>query len=538
MDRRSRFSPEPALRGDLNAFRTRAASQPPRVTSDAISFTLPDHLSTIHRSAQSPVRDRPFPPGQRLGRSPVVSSRVPAPRSASFSAGHALDNDSWHSGPNIHATFDEDDEESLDTWDAAFNGEPRSWSNSDTRFRSHTSGPRSRSLVTNFANPHPISRDFLSGGSLSTSDWNDRGTNGMHHSIDNRFLHDYARNNGTLSHSLQSATSMPAALANRASAAELSNMSPFMRDRIEEAPYNDHWATLASMREEEETRSGATSRRHSVSVVQPRGRGIVGFSAINTNPIDDEPVYAARGRGTTFSDEELAGDFALLSMHGNGLHGSDPLSPSFPYAVPRVAAQSPPRSRLSAFRAAMDQRPYEGNGVSKPRTPSTGRSPIADSYLPHPSDLKHPPSTRHYRNPSPARPSGSRGPSPGTLASPSMQGPNHWQQESGGHEHTQGVLLEDLPPAARLVMAEFKLNRKELFYHEPSLTVVNGDLLMVEGDRGRDIGRVVQVNIDRNWLSSQRRGVDMGIGSNPHQRAKRAHRLANAHETQYVYSYL
>jgi len=594
MDRRSRFSPDPLPR-DLVSLRTRAASQPPRSTavhSDAIPFALPvDSLSrsALHRSAQSPVRDRPSPWGQRLSRSPAVT-RVPPIRSASFSAGNVPEDELWQAGTNIQTTFDEDDEESLyDNWpngDGINSAEPRSWGggalhDAPSRYRNpaHASGPRSRSLVANFTNATPIGSHSLGAGLNRVSDWDDRSA-AFHESYDNRFLHEFSpRANGTRSQSLQSTGSIPIALTgHRSMASEISNMSPFVRDRLGEEPrYHDHWSSLASMREEEMGgASGTTSRRHSVSIVpQPRVRG-VGFAGAEDGGIGQRYGVGRAG----FSDEELAGDFGMMNLNGGLSQPTlDHLSQApYPYQVPtRMQAQSPPRSRLSAFHAALEhpqialdlqsrerhRSPSLGRpGASDTRFPASGYSAMTQAFNSNGTSALDDPERRRRgdRSLSPYRNMDSGGHSPGGPLSPSIahQVPDsarfdqqQFSQYSSDQGHSQGqpsggiqggVALDDIPANTKLVAVEFKLGRKELFYIDASAVVKTGDRLIVEGDRGKDIGTAIQVNVDKNaWLAGQaqhglnaaRKGTgEVAVPVNPHQKAKRAYGVAGPQETQ------
>jgi hypothetical protein len=602
MDRRSRFSPDPLPR-DLLSVRARAASQPPRSTavhSDAIPFALPvdSHpRSALHRSAQSPAHDRPSPWG-RLSRSPVVT-RVPPIRSASFSAGNVLEDELWQAGTSIQATFDEDDEESLyDNWpngDGVNGAEPRSWGGGPlheipSRYRNpaHSSGARSRSLVANFTNAIPMGSHSLGPGLNRISDWDERNA-AFHEPLENRFLREFSpRANGTRSQSLQSTASVPIALAgHRSMANEISNMSPFVRDRLGEEPrYHDHWSSLASMREEEMGgASGTTSRRHSVSIVpQPRARG-VGFAA--PTGVEDGNAGQRYGVGRAgFSDEELAGDFGMMNLSGGLPHATlDQLqqAPAFPYSVPtRMQAQSPPRSRLSAFHAALEhsQVALDLHSRERHRSPSLGRPGANDTRFPAsgysgmaqtlngngPSALDDQERRRRGdRSISPYRNMDSRGHSPGVPLSASIvqqapdsarfdqqqfpqyspdQGHGQGQPSGGGHG---GVALDDIPANTKLVAVEFKLGRKELFFIEAGADVKTGDRLVVEGDRGKDIGTAVQVNVDKNaWLAGQalqastaaRKGAgEVAVPVNPHQKAKRAYGVAGPQETQCVLFY-
>lgn len=554
MDRRSRFSPDPIL-----SLRTRAASQPPRSSGapeyPLFAFPEGNNNSTQQRSAQSPARERPW--GQRLGRSPAAVTRIPQGqlRSASFSAtAHPPENDIWlPGGGRFQSTFEEDDEESLDAWTDSFTGQPRSWANSESRFRSQIPGTRSRSLVPT----HGLSPSGLNGQS---GDWNDRG---LSQSIDQRFLSGYpsSRANGSRAQSLQGTSSMPAALALRGSQPEISNLSPFVRDRLgprmAQEDMNggyDHWPSYMGTMREEEPGSGATSRRHSVSIIQPRSRG-VGFAASGASAVEDGPNQRSLGGmgRSMFSDEELAGDFNMLNLNNGGLHNQNTeLHPSgatsYPYTASRYGSTQP-YSRTNPLGTTQTYLNLDTQGASN-RTPSDGRSPIGDGTFPigTPANLdhlsaalakvNHPVNGSSYgsirsRDPSPSRHDGNHDYSPVALHLNGSQFHSDPQQNHGRNasDPTQGISLEDLPRSSRLVLLEFKLNRKEVFFCDGSMDVKQGDRLIVEGDRGKDIGTVINPDVERHWL---RQGgmSELGTSSGGHAKAKRAYAIAGPQEAQ------
>ena len=567
MDRRSRFSPDPILQ----SLRARAASQPPRSSGapEYPLFAFPEaNNPPQQRSAQSPARERPW--GQRLGRSPAAVSRIPQGqgqlRSASFSAtAHPPENDIWlPSSGRFQSTFEEDDEGSLDAWTDNFTGQPRSWANSESRFRSQIPGTRSRSLVPT----HGLSPSGLNGLS---GEWNDRG---LSHSIDQRFLSGYpsSRANGSRAHSLQGTSSMPAALALRGSQPEISNFSPFVRERMgpritqEDMSGYDHWPSYMGTMREEEPGSGATSRRHSVSIVQPRTRG-VGFAASGPSAGEEGPssrLLAGMGTGRSmFSDEELAGDFNALGANNGGLlRQSAELHPSgatsYPYTGSRLGGQ--PYSHATPLGTTQASQGYLNidTQVIANRTPSDGRSPIGDGNFPPntPADLDRLSaalatvslaktnqlgngslgSTRS-RDPSPTRHEGHHDYSPVSLHLNGSQFHNdsHLQQQQNNSRNApdpnQGVSVDELPRSSRLVLLEFKLNRKEVFFCDASMNVKQGDRLIVEGDRGKDIGVVINPDVEKHWL---RQGGMAELGSSPggHAKAKRAYAIAGPQEAQ------
>ncbi|KAG8786263.1 hypothetical protein FRC15_011760 [Serendipita sp. 397] len=538
MDRRSRFSPDPVLQ----SLRARAVSQPPRSTTtpEYPLFAFPEvGVPPQHRSAQSPARDRPW--GQRLGRSPAAVSRIPQGqlRSASFSAtAHPPENDIWPpGGSRFQSTFEEDDEESLDAW-TDFTGQPRSWANSDSRYRSQIPGARSRSLVPT----HGLSPVGLNGQSR---DWND---NIISHSIDQRLLNDtlLSRANGSRAQSFQGTSSMPATLSpQRDFFPDTSNLSPFVRERVRPRPSHDNysngiepWSSFMAPMREEEPSSGTTSRRHSVSIVQPRARG-VGFTVPGIDDTLTTRIQAPTNLGrSTFSDEELAGDFDQLNLNSGTLQEQARLTPhmsgtmSFPYASSRPVHNPYPHvsatNQISQAFTTIDT-----HLPPSIHTPSDGRSPVNERSLStgKPSSTDQLGVTRLHRtgDGSPHSASRSRDISP---VRPDNLFTREHQKHDLGYQVTEvvpGVALDEVPRTSRLVLLEFKLNRKEVFFCDGNLDVKQGDRMIVEGDRGKDIGVVVDPDVERHWLTQS--GVDLASGGH-HVKAKRAYGIAGPQEAE------
>ncbi|KAG8835776.1 hypothetical protein FRC17_001170 [Serendipita sp. 399] len=537
MDRRSRFSPDPILQ----SLRARAVSQPPRSTGtpEYSLFAFPEvGVPPQHRSAQSPARDRPW--GQRLGRSPAAVSRIPQGqlRSASFSATAHPENDIWPSGGSrFQSTFEEDDEESLDAW-TDFTGQPRSWANSDSRYRTQLPGARSRSLVPS----HGLSPAGLNGQSR---DWSD---NVISHSIDQRLLNDtlLSRANGSRAQSFQGTSSMPAALSpNRDVFPDISNLSPFVRERVrprqsqESYPNGtEAWPSFMATMREEEPGSGTTSRRHSVSIVQPRARG-VGFTVPGIDDTLNTRMQAPVNLGrSTFSDEELAGDFDQLNISSGALQDQPRPTPhmsgtmSFPYASSRLVHNPyphiPQTNHVSQGFSAIETH------LSPIKTPSEGRSPINDRSFPagKPINSDQLGITHLHRtgDVSPHSPTRSRDISPVRPETHSFN--REHQRHDPAHQGVDaisGVVLDEVPRTSRLVLLEFKLGRKEVFFCDANLEVKQGDRMIVEGDRGKDIGVVVDPDVERHWLTQS--GADVASGGH-HVKAKRAYGVAGPQEAE------
>lgn len=65
------------------------------------------------------------------------------------------------------------------------------------------------------------------------------------------------------------------------------------------------------------------------------------------------------------------------------------------------------------------------------------------------------------------------------------------QQDGGGASVGKGMLLLRLPPHIPLFMVEFKSGRTDFYYvSDPLIRLGVGDLVIVEADRGKDLGKV------------------------------------------------
>lgn len=119
-------------------------------------------------------------------------------------------------------------------------------------------------------------------------------------------------------------------------------------------------------------------------------------------------------------------------------------------------------------------------------------------------------------NPGPGFPLGSSGP-PGP-------GPNYFggppQPQSGNPQSSpsfsslsladlgKGIPLASLPPTTPLYIVTFKAGRRDVFYcPDPTLLISNGDRVIVEADRGSDLGTVVYDQLTpvevREWQERQ-----------------------------------
>ena len=278
--------------------------------------------------------------------------------------------------------------------------------------------------------------------------------------------------------------------------------------------------------------SGTTSRRHSVSVVQPR-RGVVGFNAPGASADDEiaRPMqffgHSGRG-GLLLSDEDLADDLSLLSL---GKDGPGPVSslsglpPSQPSSLPIYAPHGRSPERFS---------PYQNLNLSIPGGRQTLREPSDNGLSSGSPSLGH----RDFQEPSTPNQHtltarfipgqgikyiaqsniGDGGFSARSPISP-RGAPQQQHQDSSlvsaslprraSDAHTQlsqprqsindlgkGVPLHAVPASCPLYIVEFKAGRTDLFYvTDFTVDIRVGDLVIVEADRGKDLGKVVNDTI-------------------------------------------
>jgi hypothetical protein len=393
----------------------------------------------------------------------------------------------------------------------------------------------------------------------------------------------------------------------------LSNMSPFTRDgfRLPAVGAGDWrsrprewslgavgsgrrrselWGMGRAVEEDEEeeyiqTRSGATSRRHSVAAFSGH-HPHVGFSA--PGPETASAAHSSLRTSSRFNDDELAAD--LNSLHLNleavaGRHHQHGDGPSLSQTLPRMSSlPNPPTSRfLSEVYEAQassppqptPSRPTVGSSTSgdplspsataarflaqqqqqqqaqqqaaaAPSSPSRGGSrfdfgyvgPAASSYgippqlagfgtnasqaqLPSRFAGTAPSPTVGYTGGGPARPL------PPVTSPFNAFGP-HQPAFYGAQPNAQpdlsdlgkGIPLGSVPSDMPLYIVEFKAGRTDLFYlPDPTapggnrLSVHKGDLVIVEADRGKDLGKVVHDSITLAEVQAfQQHQVEQAIG--------------------------
>lgn len=310
---------------------------------------------------------------------------------------------------------------------------------------------------------------------------------------------------------------------------DISNMSPFQRDvgailLDEGSAFRELWAGMNPPRDENGGGgSGTTSRRHSVSVVQPRRGGtVVGFNAPGN---DDEPAprpaafstksYGGRG-GLMLSDDDLASDLGNLDLSAytkpaQQQHNVTPAS--LPIYAP--LSRSPPSDRLTPYQSIATLAIPAGSSFPAARhaahrgSPSESSSPTRSNASPFDTQggqgqltarfipghgIQYLPPGQHANGRSAAAPSPLSPRQPFPAPQPMQRRPS--DASAPLTELGKGVPLHSVPAAWPLYIVEFKAGRTDLFYlTDLGLDIRVGDLVLVEADRGKDLGTVVNDSI-------------------------------------------
>jgi hypothetical protein len=340
---------------------------------------------------------------------------------------------------------------------------------------------------------------------------------------------------------------------------DISNVSPFVRDvgqilLDDSSAFREIWAGMNHHKDEHAGGgSGTTSRRHSVSVVQGRRPTIIGFNAPGSDL--EETSHSGFGQsyggsGLLLTDDDLASDLGSLNIGGGGndhLNGLSRGTTSQPSSLPvhapisrapatdRIAYQQlnmnlPSNAALrhsigspvdnnvlpmgsSPLRAQVEREPDdhfgEGFGSSGQQQPQT-RYPTAlhqpharksDAGLPHTlarAQLNQ--QAAVISTPSPISPTSTRSFPPSSTTPVQQRAPtselSHGPSASGVNDLGRGVPLHAVPSHWHLYIVEFKAGRTDLFYSaELAGEIRVGDLVIVEADRGKDLGKVVNDTI-------------------------------------------
>ncbi|RDX43956.1 PSP1-domain-containing protein [Lentinus brumalis] len=520
-DRQNRFlSSHGSETPNTLSLRERAASQPPRSQNFVAPPPQPVRINSGGASSGGWGRFS-------SGLSPLAQS-VPT-RSASFSSSPLSTHSPFSSAmrdSRFASTFEDDESEALsDIQDPYDPYDERFQRNMSLRGRTYTGDmtrSRSQSLAT--SRPGAIGSGFPAQG---FGQWDGSSPQ----SIPTRY--DFKTpTSGSRYGSLGALGRSPSNGYSQGSITDPSNMSPFVRDvgqilLDDGSAFRELWSGMNPPRDENGAGgSGTTSRRHSVSVVQPR-RPIVGFNAPHADVADESNSTGSfasasyGGGGLLLTDDELASDLGLMSINDHravtsvqppsqpsslpiyaplsrsppssdrvspyqALHLNIPGGPGSPYSRQSIVG-SPSDSGLSGgspSRGHIDQYVQEGNlGREAPR-------PLMARYVPGYGIQQIP---EGGIMPSPL--------SPATLRSPGHYGQQQMQRRPSDaskplSELGKGVPLHAVPTSWPLYIVEFKAGRTDLFYcTDLTQDIRVGDLVIVEADRGKDLGKVVNDTI-------------------------------------------
>lgn len=535
-DRKNRFLSDHGT-DTPNSLRERAASQPPRSTSQG--FTSSPMQPTRNPSGGIWPRLSGLNPNSING---ALPSSVPT-RSVSFSSSppsHAFSSAMRDS--RFASTFEDDESEAqsdiqdYDTYDPYIDDRFGHASMSNTRGRTYAADltrSRSQSLATarpgGFGGMSPHGPSGL---------WSHNSFTGAKDIPGTRYgeLKPPSGNSryGSLGAMGRSSSS------GYGSITDPSNMSPFRRDvgqilLDDGSAFRELYAMHPPRDENGGGGSGTTSRRHSVSVVQPRRPTIVGFNApggdgpeelTRPGPFHSASSFAGGG-GLLLTDDDLASDLNTLNLRDDARPSTSMQPPSQPSSLPIYAplSRSPPSAdRLSPYqslhlnipgnsyasrqsmgspsesglsggspgRGHLDSIARDGGYTSlsgeTSRQPTQGLARFVPGY-----GIQHIPEQGMLQ--SPISPMGMRGGH--YTTSPQIQRrASDAATNKGINDLGKGVPLHSVPTSWPLYIVEFKAGRTDLFYSTdvaPDIRV--GDLVIVEADRGKDLGKVINDTI-------------------------------------------
>ena len=353
---------------------------------------------------------------------------------------------------------------------------------------------------------------------------------------------------------------------------DISNVSPFVRDVSQilledSSAFREIWAGMNHHKDEHGGGSGTTSRRHSVSVVQGRRPTIIGFNAPGNDL--DEPSHSSYGQsyggsGLLLTDDDLASDLGSLNLGGGGndhmngslSRGTTSQPSSLPVHAPISRAPATDRiayQQLNMSNAALRHgigSPVDNNILTAGSSPlrakvereaddhfgegfgSSGQQQSQTRYStglhqPHArkSDAGLPQTLARAQlnqqttisTPSPISPTSTRG-FPPSSTTPVQQRPPTTGLD-GVHSAVtdlgKGVPLHAVPSHWHLYIVEFKAGRTDLFYcAELTNEVRVGDLVIVEADRGKDLGKVVNDTITLREVEAFQKAQASRLGGN------------------------
>ena len=243
-------------------------------------------------------------------------------------------------------------------------------------------------------------------------------------------------------------------------------------------------------RDQGEARPGSLQSRFNFEGARMNGANGVGSST--RRPESNGPPGMFNGPGA------IGAPPSFDTQHGGfggGMYNARP-----PYAPSRQGPPSPVMPIQNSF-GRPPFNPYGG----PPRPPSQAFSPPAYGVNPNYGGLPPMPNQNqsYYPQGSPPQPT-----------SPSFS-------QLSLSDLGRGIPLATLPPTTPLYIVTFKAGRRDVFYcADPTLLISNGDRVIVEADRGSDLGTVVYDQLTpievRDWQERQAT-VALLSGASQHQ---------------------
>ena len=480
-------------------------------------------------------------------------------RSSSFSAGnpnHPHFAAAMRETRTFPSTFEDDETDTLadfpDSYDDRFlSSRGRTYTHDPTRSRSQSlattrPGPIGTGYYRSSLTPSRATDPFSNPLSIPNSRYSELGALGS-----GRYG---SYGVGRSPQNIYSSSSSTTMAANGYRSTDISNISPFVRDvgqilLDDNSAFREMWAGMNHPKEEHGGGSGTTSRRHSVSVVQGRRPTIIGFNAPGSD--FEEPSHSSFGQsyggsGLVLTDDDLASDLGSLNLGGgndqlNGLsRGTTSQPSSLPVHAPisrapatdRIAYQQlnmnlasnaalrhgigspvdnnvlPSGSSLLRGQVEREADEHFGDGFG-----SSGKPQSQTRYLHQPHARKSegglPQALARAQlnqqttisTPSPISPTSNRN-FPPSSTTPVQQRPGTAGLNEGPGVNAavtdlgKGVPLHAVASHWHLYIVEFKAGRTDLFYSAELANEIRvGDLVIVEADRGKDLGKVVNDTI-------------------------------------------
>ncbi|KAG1852423.1 PSP1 C-terminal conserved region-domain-containing protein [Suillus subalutaceus] len=335
---------------------------------------------------------------------------------------------------------------------------------------------------------------------------------------------------------------------------DVSNMSPFVRDvgqilLDDGSAFRELWAGMNPPKDENGGGgSGTTSRRHSVSVVQPRRPTIVGFNAPES-PGDEThghtrvgvfnaQPFGGRG-GLMFSDDDLAADLEPGAPSSSSTTSQPSSLPIYPRSPPSTDRVSPYHLNIPSGTSFASRQQF---GSPSDSALSTGGSPPRGHFDQQILDAQYSQQQLTARFI----------PGQGIQYLPAQNnGPYYHQiqrrlsdasqtQQTPLSDLGKGLPLSSVPASWPLFIVEFKAGRTDLFYlTDLSQDIRVGDLVIVEADRGKDLGKVVNDSITLKEVEAFQ-GSPGGVGAGAAATGKKEinpkmiYGKAQAHDTQHL----